>query len=192
MSKTKIIIIVGILLIVGFVIFNMNLKEKKSQLTGGSILNTDLPEIINNINKEESYLEFTGHALGKIKSHSGKFEKWKVELTVEKEKIEKIEAEIIANSVNTGIKDLDSHLKNEDFFVSKKYPKIKFSSESIKENKIIGKLTFREITKTIEFPINIEKNSITGETTIDISEFGINYFGVSKLVDIKFKIVMGN
>ena len=53
-------------------------------------------------------------------------------------------------------------------------------------------LHLEKLQKTIEFPINIEKNSITGETTIDISEFGINYFGVSKLVDIKFKIVMGN
>jgi polyisoprenoid-binding protein YceI len=62
--------------------------------------------------------------------------------------------EIDVNSINTQNKKRDEHLKSEDFFHTKKHPKMTFKSTSfqkIKGNKYIlkGNITMRGVTKSI-------------------------------------------
>src|SRR5580693_83420 len=63
-----------------------------------------------------------------------------------------------ASSVNTGNDSRDNHLRDEDYFDVKKYPRIHFVSTTIKagakQNAFIlsGKLTIKDITQEISFP----------------------------------------
>ena len=66
-----------------------------------------------------------------------------------------MEAKIEVGSINTGNQDRDKHLNSEDFFYAEKFPEIIFRSKSVEmtENntyKIIGEISIRGVTKTIE------------------------------------------
>ncbi len=96
------------------------------------------------------------------------------------------------NTINTNDKKRDAHLKNEDFFETKKWPTIQFKSESIKKQGpiygVMGYLTIKNITKQVFIPFQIEEmdNKIKfsgGETVnrldynvgVDYSNFKIGY-----------------
>ena len=59
------------------------------------------------------------------------------------------------NSINTNSEQRDTHLKSDDFFNAEKYPHLSFTSTSFKkisghDYKLIGDITIRNITKSIE------------------------------------------
>lgn len=66
-----------------------------------------------------------------------------------------VEAVIPINSIDTGNRDRDSDLLNEDFFYATQYPEMHFKSLSFEKTgehtyTIIGALTMRGVTRTIE------------------------------------------
>ena len=66
----------------------------------------------------------------------------------------KINFEIDVNSINTQNEKRDGHLKSEDFFYTKKHPKMTFKSTSFKKTKgnkyiLKGNITMRGVTKFI-------------------------------------------
>ena len=63
-------------------------------------------------------------------------------------------------------------MKNEDFFNTNKYPVIKFISKDLKNNQLVGDLTFLGRTKEIGFPVIISDESISADFIIDTSLFG--------------------
>lgn len=70
----------------------------------------------------------------------------------------KVTFDIDASSINTSHEKRDGHLKNEDFFNVKKYPKITFSSTSFthikgKKYKLSGDFTMHGVTKTVELDV---------------------------------------
>jgi len=52
-------------------------------------------------------------------------------------------------SISTKNKDRDAHLKSDDFFNSEKFPEMKFVSKSFNDDKLVGDLTIRDVTKEI-------------------------------------------
>ena len=142
------------------------------------------------INKEKSSFEFIGYILAGIKSEKGTFNKWSGTLTLKDGKITGLEATAKTNSVNTRFEKLTQHLKSKDFFDVAKYPEIKFKSKSIKDNQLIGNLTFHGKTKSITFPVKITKNSISADFKVDTKPFGLKYAGVKKQVRIIFNFVI--
>jgi polyisoprenoid-binding protein YceI len=76
-------------------------------------------------------------------------------------------------------KDLQTHLKNEDFFDVEKYPKAIFTLEKVLKNQAIGILKIKDVQKRITFPIIIEQSkdeiNIKSTIIIDRTEFGIKY-----------------
>lgn len=69
-----------------------------------------------------------------------------------------IDFTINVDSIDTGIKDRDNHLKSPDFFDVEHFPKMTFKSTSIKKIndekfKLTGNLTIRDITKPIELDV---------------------------------------
>ncbi len=92
-------------------------------------------------------------------------------------------------SVNTGNKKRDSHLQSKDFFNVKKWSTMKFTSTSIKKSGsdyvAVGKLTIRDVTKSIEIPFKVlgvqdhpmkKGNLVTAirsEFSIDRTKFGV-------------------
>lgn len=99
--------------------------------------------------------------------------------------------EIDAGSVNTGLNELEKHLKGEDFFNVEKHPKITFRSgrvefEGEKPKAVHGELTLLGVTKPVTLSISsfncrihpMNKKYVCGadaSATIKRSEFGMVY-----------------
>lgn len=99
--------------------------------------------------------------------------------------------EIDAGSVNTGLKELEKHLKGEDFFNVEKHPKITFRSDKMefegdRPKAVHGELTLLGVTKPATLSIAsfncrvhpMNKKYVCGadaSTSIKRSEFGMGY-----------------
>lgn len=90
---------------------------------------------------------------GKFKMYEGKVIATKDDFTDSQ-----IEFSADVNSINTDDEGRDKHLKSDDFFNAEKYPKMTFKSKSFKKvsgknYKLIGDMTIRDITKSVEFDV---------------------------------------
>ena len=94
-----------------------------------------------------------------ISNVKGNFKSFDAELEFdEKTKtITKLEATVDTNSIDTGIKKRDEHLKSSDFFNIQKFPDIKFVMTSIDKKYLTGNLTMHGVTKELKL-----KNTIHG------------------------------
>ena len=148
-------------------------------------LNKDHSEII----FEVPYLKF-----GKV---TGRFTHFRGQITFDKDEtlIERISIVIFTDSINTGNKLRDGHLKGKDFFNIKDFPKITFISGHVSpigpnQFKAIGELTMHGISKEINFDFQLSelvkdtwgKPSIMGEFNgeIDRKDFGLTW---NKLIE---------
>ncbi len=129
-------------------------------------------------------LEFEGYGPGK--SHKGKFTQVNAKATLANQKIEKLEATIQADSVDTGIESLDKHLKNDDFFDVEKYPTITVESTSVTNNKITANLNFHGVEKEISFPATVTDTSVQADFLLDTTDFNFKYTAINKDVRILF------
>lgn len=102
-----------------------------------------------------------------------------------------VELLIKPETINTGTKKRDDHLRNEEFFDVEKYSSIVFKGSTISEvNKafryvVKGKLTIKDVTKEIEVPFNYDGISekdgtkvakFSGEVVIDRRDFHLDDF----------------
>ena len=96
-------------------------------------------------------------------------------------------------SLNTGVPDLDEHLKSEDFFEVAKFPTATFVSTRVEKGmgmnrfKVTGNLTIRQVTKPVMLEVTllkVGKNARTEVATIGFdvkgtlkrSDFGLGAF----------------
>ncbi|WP_395065631.1 YceI family protein [Flavobacterium sp.] len=92
---------------------------------------------------------------------SGKFETYDATITTEEDDFTKTTIEFSANidSINTGNKDRDNHLKSADFFDAEKNPKLTFVSSSLVKKgddyEITGELTLHGVTKTVKLETEV-------------------------------------
>ncbi|WP_316790711.1 YceI family protein [Pedobacter frigoris] len=74
----------------------------------------------------------------------------------------KVSFEAETESIDTGNKDRDNHLKSGDFFDAEKYPAIKFTSTSLTQDGddyiLKGDLTIKDVTKPVK--LNVEFGGI--------------------------------
>ena len=68
-----------------------------------------------------------------------------------------------------------AHIKNEDFFEVNKYKTAKLVVDKVDGNKAYGKVTIKDVTKEISFPISSKGNTYSGMLTIDRTKFGVTY-----------------
>ena len=138
---------------------------------------------------------------GQFKSYSGSIKADDKDFTDAE-----IRVTIQVNSIDTDNEKRDSHLKGDDFFNAERYPEITFKSESLTgvsddRYKLRGKLTIKDVTRTVEFDVAYKGTieamgatragfKVTG--TIDRFDYNINWdksFGkgliVGREVDIK-------
>lgn len=90
---------------------------------------------------------------------------------------------IDANTINTGIKMRDNHLRKEDYFNVAKYPRISFNSVQVTSGtsagsyQVNGKLTIKNITKDISIPFTVLPKDgghlFTGSFKINRRDFGV-------------------
>lgn len=84
-------------------------------------------------------------------------------------------------SLNTGVPDLDEHLKSGDFFEVSKYPTATFVSTRVEKGmdnhfKVTGNLTIREVTRPVVLDVTllkVGKNARTGVATVGFDAKGM-------------------
>ncbi len=96
---------------------------------------------------------------------------------------------IDVNSVYTGTKKRDEHLKSDEFFDVAKYPTIKFTSTAFSKTEngylVKGNLTIKDITKEVTVPFKyfgkenspwgVPSAAFAGELTVNRNDYGLTY-----------------
>ena len=98
-----------------------------------------------------------------VSTTNGNFKNFAATLDFDGEKINKLEASVDTASVNTENEKRDTHLKAADFFDVAKFPEMKFVMKEQTGDKVIGDLTIKDVTKSVEFEYefggsNVDKN----------------------------------
>lgn len=132
-----------------------------------------------------------------ISTVTGSFKSFDATIESENDDFEdaKVTFEADINSIDTGNEDRDNHLKSDDFFNAAEHPKLLFESTSFKkigdgEYKLIGDLTIRGNTKTIELdaeyggtvedPYGNTKAGFDVTGKINRKEFGLTWSAVTE------------
>lgn len=122
----------------------------------------------------------------------GTFDKFdaNIEYDEKTKQITVLNSKIDANSINTQHEERDAHLKESDYFDTKKHPTISFKLLEIKDDKMIADLTIKGITKKVEFdyenngtvkdPWGNTKLGFSLEAKIKRADFGLK---ANKLLD---------
>jgi polyisoprenoid-binding protein YceI len=94
-----------------------------------------------------------------------------------------VSVSVDANSVDTDNDTRDNHLRKEEYFDVKNYPRIQFVSTTISNGKktgefnISGKLTIKKVTRDISFPFTAKSLAngylLKGEFKINRRDFGV-------------------
>lgn len=71
-----------------------------------------------------------------------------------------VQFEAVIASINTDNEKRDEHLKSDDFFNAKQFPKLNFVGKSFKKvddnnYKLVGDLTLRDVTKEVELDVEL-------------------------------------
>lgn len=90
-------------------------------------------------------------------------------------------------SLNTGVPDLDEHLKSEDFFEVAKYPTATFVSTRVEKGagmnrfKVTGNLTIRKVTRPVMLDVTLLKAGKNART--EVATIGFDARGTLKRSD---------
>ena len=103
-----------------------------------------------------------------ISTVTGFFKKFSGSVETESEDFDKakVNFSIDVDSIDTNVADRDAHLKSPDFFAAAQYPTIEFKNGVLKkvsneEYKLIGDLTIRDVTKSVE--LSVDYNGIVAD-----------------------------
>jgi len=136
------------------------MKNLKVILTG-LFLGTSLFAGTYNVDKSHSSVGFkVKHMMvtnvnGTFDDFSGSFE-----YDEETKTLKGLEGTILTSSINTANTKRDGHLKAPDMFDAVKYPQITFKVTNIKEDKVMGDLTIKGITKKVTLDLELAGTTI--------------------------------
>lgn len=155
-----------------------------------SLLSTSLVAQELKMDKEKSKISFLGKKSDG--EHKGGFKKFKIDAKPDFENPTNswLQIEIDTESLWADDPKLEEHLKNEDFFNVKKFPKAVFESTKIEADqesaKITGKMKLLGETKELVVPAKIklteEGIDVKAEFKLDRTKWGMNY-GQGKIND---------
>lgn len=142
------------------------------------------------INIELSKIYWKGTKMRGLGKHEGEIKLNEGYFLIEENKIIGGKFTINMNSINvTDIpkhetiprRNLNNHLKSDDFFAVSKYPFALFEIETINSNEISGVLTIRDVSKKIQVQSSItqkdNKFKITASFSINRFEWNVGYAG---------------
>jgi polyisoprenoid-binding protein YceI len=142
------------------------------------------------INIELSKIYWKGTKMRGLGKHEGEIKLNEGYFLIEENKIIGGKFTINMNSINvTDIpkhetiprRNLNNHLKSDDFFAVSKYPFALFEIETINSNEISGVLTIRDVSKKIQVQSSItqkdNKFKITASFSINRFEWNVGYTG---------------
>ena len=122
----------------------------------------------------------------------GRFASWHGALTLDPSDLTqaRVEVEIDAASIDTGVADRDNHLRSPDFFDVEQFGQLRFVSTKVEaaggeRYRVHGELTIRDVTKAVVLeaeyagqakdPWGNQRVAFTAKTTVDRREFGLTW-----------------
>jgi len=107
-----------------------------------------------------------------------------------------ISGSVDVNTLNTGTAKRDDHLKSDDYFDAAKFPKMSFTSTSIKKEGdqyvMMGNMTIKDITREEKITFTYTENVFKASCTIQLAHYKVGNFGDQKPektnVNISFEI----
>ena len=134
-------------------------------------------------NPEKSKFSWTGYASVGSYAPTGTIQLSSGSLDFDGKNIIKATFEFDMKTITHENKDLQNHLRNEDFFDVEKYSKATFILEKVNNNQATGLLKIKAVQKKITFPITIKKSEkeiqIQAIIIINRTDFGIKYNSTS-------------
>ena len=131
------------------------------------------------VNSAKSKFSWTGYAAVGNYAPTGTIQLNSGSLIFDGKNISKAIFEFDMKTISQENKDLQNHLRNEDFFDAEKYPKATFILEKILNNQATGLLKIKDVQKRISFPITIKKAEteiqIQANINVNRTDFGIKY-----------------
>jgi len=144
------------------------------------------------LNTNESFIIFIAKNL--TMSVSGKISGMKVKADYNSTNIfsSSFEGSVDVVTIETKLGLRDNHLRSEDYFDAKKYPKISFKSKSINEEGsvlgVVGDLTIKDVTKEVKILFTVEKNAnyhkFVGDITIQRKDFHLGSNSTMIMADV--------
>src|SRR3990172_6019873 len=127
-----------------------------------------------------------------ISTVTGRFKSLRGSVTRDEAAIEnsRVEAEIDAASIDTGVADRDNHLRSADFFDVANHPKLVFRSTKIEDlggdsGRMHGELTIRGVTRPVILDVSYlgeirdpwgnRRRGFSAETTLYRKDFGMTW-----------------
>jgi polyisoprenoid-binding protein YceI len=139
-------------------------------------------------NLDKSKFSWTGYASVGNYAPTGTIQLSSGSLNFNGKNITKAVFEFDMKTISHENKDLQNHLRNEDFFDAEKYPKATFILEKIVDNQATGLLKIKNVQNKISFPITVKKSdkeiSIQAVININRTSFGIKYNSTSFFSDL--------
>lgn len=143
------------------------------------------------VDPRHSFPSFEVNHMG-LSTQRGRFNVTSGKITLDRTaKTGAVYIEIDSKSVNTGLEELEKHLKGEDFFNVEKHPRITFKSDKIdfdedRPKSVHGELTLLGVTKPVTLSVAsfncrvhpMNKKYVCGADTSGMfkrSEFGMGY-----------------
>ena len=140
------------------------------------------------VDTKNSILNWTGYAEVGGYSQSGTINLSRGNMVLGEGELLELDVTVDVKSITSEEKDLESHLKEKDFFYVKKYPEASLVYKEKNNDEFLFDLTIRGMTHTIPVPVNLEKTDqgyrATGEVTIDRTKFEIKYNSTSYFQDL--------
>tara|TARA_R100001369_G_scaffold21881_1_gene39679 strand:+ start:54408 stop:54977 length:570 start_codon:yes stop_codon:yes gene_type:complete len=153
------------------------------------------------INIKESNVTWTGKKV--TGSHTGTIQLKSGFFNIEDEKL--VGGEFVMDMTSISNTDLsgdskgklEGHLKSEDFFGVEKHPtsKLVITSIASKGNGsygVVGNLTIKNITKPVNFDLEMKDNSAQAKLSIDRSKYDVRYGSGSFFDDLGDKTIYDN
>jgi polyisoprenoid-binding protein YceI len=162
---------------------NSKQKNMKNQIfiiiTMLSLSMSSMAQSIFKVNPQKSKFSWTGYASVGNYAPTGTIQLSSGSLNFDGKNILKAIFEFDMKTISHENKDLQNHLRNEDFFDVEKYPKATFILDKIVDNQVTGILKIKDVQKKISFPITIKKSekeiSIQAVINVNRTDFGIKY-----------------
>ena len=190
----KISYLFALVLTTAFIYFNVSTQAESRDFA--ERFNLDDKKVMGetgtySFDKAHSFIGFKVKHMGLIEV-PGFFRDFTGEVNFDSKDVSKstVKFKAMMTSVDTGVAGRDNHLRRADFFEVEKYPEMTFTSTKVeKKGKgwvVSGDLTMKGVTKSVAIPFEIAgwlpasersgmKMGISGETTINRRDFGVNY-----------------
>lgn len=115
----------------------------------------------------------------------GGFSEFDGTVTIEDGKLTAAKVEIQVKSIDTANRRRDDHLRSADFFDAENHPVMTFESTRVEENRIVGNLTIRGVTREVAFehtflgpvtdPWGNVRYGLNATATINRTDFGLTW-----------------